>query len=313
MGSRRVAVTQANSAVRMSGLDVESPGHGASPTERAANSEDENSRLTELVMNLEEKVSSLETEITVLDSELDECRQVVQEIASAFGGCGIADMRCEMEHMSIQIGLLQRAVSNVSVVAHDLGARLRIPEPKAYSSARDAKEVKNFLYDMEQYFLAANVEDKARKVSTAKMYLMGDAKLWCRTKYAEILANQADLAKAGVYRFRARLCESLLGAGEIWARAGERSSVGPFKGKTNVSIVVMDDFKLILGLKFLQDTRTAVLPHVDSLMMLWAKPCIIPTLAGRTREKNLLTMQFEKGYKRNEPSYLCTLRFEEIE
>ncbi|KAK4385697.1 hypothetical protein Sango_2693700 [Sesamum angolense] len=89
--------------------------------------------------------------------------------------------------------------------------------------------------------------------------------------------------------------------------------VGPFEGKTNLSVMVMDDFKLILGLEFFRDTCTAVLPHVDSLMMLEAKPCIIPTLAGRNGEKNLSAMQFEKGRKRNEPSYLCTLCFEEIE
>ncbi|KAL0392214.1 UNVERIFIED_CONTAM: hypothetical protein Sradi_2444200 [Sesamum radiatum] len=190
MGPRRVAVTQANSTARMPGQDAESPRHAASPSERAANPEDENSQLTNLVMNLEEKVSSLEIEITVLNSELEECRQVFQEMASAFGGGGIADMRREMEQMSIQIGLLQRAVSNVPAVAHDAGARLPIPEPKAYGGARDTKEVENFFFDMEQYFLAANVEDEARKVSTATMYLMGDAKLWWRTKYAEIQANQ---------------------------------------------------------------------------------------------------------------------------
>ncbi|KAL0336106.1 UNVERIFIED_CONTAM: hypothetical protein Sradi_4822500 [Sesamum radiatum] len=190
MGPRRVAVTQANSTARMPGQDPESSRHAASPSERAANPEDENSRLTDLVMNLEEKVSSLETEITVLNSELEECRQVVQEMASAFGGGGIADMRREMEQMSIQISLLQRAVSNVPVVAHDAGARLWIPEPKAYGGACDAKEVENFLFDMEQYFLAANVEDEARKVSTATMYPTGYAKLWWRTKYAEIQANQ---------------------------------------------------------------------------------------------------------------------------
>ncbi|KAL2253117.1 UNVERIFIED_CONTAM: hypothetical protein Sindi_0106400 [Sesamum indicum] len=89
--------------------------------------------------------------------------------------------------------------------------------------------------------------------------------------------------------------------------------VGAYEGKTNLSIVVMDDFELILGLEFLRDTRTAILLHVDSLMMMGAKPCIISILAGRTGEKNLSAMQFEKGCKRNEPSYLCTLRFEEIE
>ncbi|KAK4391957.1 RNA-directed DNA polymerase [Sesamum angolense] len=56
--------------------------------------------------------------------------------------------------------------------------------------------------------------------------------------------------------------------------------VGPFEGKTNISVVVMDGFKLILGLEFLRDTGTAVLPHVDSLMMLGAKPCIIDLRSG---------------------------------
>ncbi|KAL0408362.1 UNVERIFIED_CONTAM: hypothetical protein Sradi_1770600 [Sesamum radiatum] len=75
----------------------------------------------------------------------------------------------------------------------------------------------------------------------------------------------------------------------------------------------MDDFKLIIGFEFLRDTRTAVLPHVDSLMVIGARPCVIPTLAGQTGEKNLSAMQFEKGCKRSKPSYLCALHFDEIE
>ncbi|KAL2251574.1 UNVERIFIED_CONTAM: hypothetical protein Sindi_2279700 [Sesamum indicum] len=162
------------------GARCESPRHAASPSERAKNPEDGHSRLTEL----EEKVSSLEFEITVLKSELDECWQVIQEMAGAFGGYG------SLEQMSIQIGLLQHTVSNAPVIAHDPGAGLWIPEPKAYSGARDAKEVENFLFDMEQYFFMADVQDEARKVSSATMHLTGDAKLWWRTKYAEIQAHQ---------------------------------------------------------------------------------------------------------------------------
>ncbi|KAL0437564.1 UNVERIFIED_CONTAM: hypothetical protein Sradi_0464300 [Sesamum radiatum] len=75
----------------------------------------------------------------------------------------------------------------------------------------------------------------------------------------------------------------------------------------------MDDFKLIFGLEFLQDTRTASLLHVDFLMMLGVKHCTIPTLAGQIGEKNLSAMQFEKRCKRSDPPYLCTLRFDEIE
>ncbi|KAL0303194.1 UNVERIFIED_CONTAM: hypothetical protein Sradi_6187500 [Sesamum radiatum] len=146
-----------------------------------------------MVVKLEGKVSFLETEISMLSFEMEDCRHVIQELASAFGGDGIVDMRCEMEQMSIQIGLLQCAVSNASVVGHDVDARLRIPEPKAYGGARDVKEVENFPFDMEQYFLAANVVDEARNVSTGTMYLTGDAKLWWHTKYAEIQANQVRL------------------------------------------------------------------------------------------------------------------------
>ncbi|KAL0431462.1 UNVERIFIED_CONTAM: hypothetical protein Sradi_0772200 [Sesamum radiatum] len=71
----------------------------------------------------------------MLSSELEDCRHVIQELAGIFGGGGIVDMRRDMEQMPIQIGLLQRAVSNAPVIAHDAGTRLRIPEPKAYGGA----------------------------------------------------------------------------------------------------------------------------------------------------------------------------------
>ncbi|KAL0447552.1 UNVERIFIED_CONTAM: hypothetical protein Slati_1883100 [Sesamum latifolium] len=201
MGPRWGAVTRSSSsAANMVGQDPESPRQTASPSRQAAIPEDETSRLADTVMNLEEKVSSLEVDITGLNSELEDYRQVIQELASAFGGGGIADMQRDMEQMSIQIRLLQRAVSNAPVVAHDVGARFRIPEPKAYGGARDAKKIENFLFDMEQYFLAANVEDEARKVSTATMYLTGDAKLWWRIKYSEIQANQVRLDTCALLR-----------------------------------------------------------------------------------------------------------------
>ena len=43
------------------------------------------------------------------------------------------------------------------------------------------KELENFLWDMEQFFRAAQVADE-EKVSITGMYLMGDAKLWWKTR-----------------------------------------------------------------------------------------------------------------------------------
>ncbi|KAJ7947141.1 Retrotransposon protein, putative, Ty3-gypsy subclass [Quillaja saponaria] len=54
------------------------------------------------------------------------------------------------------------------------------------SGARDAKELENFLFDMEQYFRAVRMDSEEAKVTTATMYLAGDAKLWWRTKYVDI-------------------------------------------------------------------------------------------------------------------------------
>ncbi|CAL9071917.1 unnamed protein product, partial [Musa textilis] len=62
----------------------------------------------------------------------------------------------------------------------------RAPDPHCYGGARDAKELENFLFDMEQYFRATRPDSEDTKVSIATMYLNGDAKLWWRTRWEEI-------------------------------------------------------------------------------------------------------------------------------
>ncbi|KAH6775888.1 hypothetical protein C2S52_013449 [Perilla frutescens var. hirtella] len=89
--------------------------------------------------------------------------------------------------------------------------------------------------------------------------------------------------------------------------------LGPYEGRTNLSVVTMDDFKLILGLDFLRDTKTAVMPHAGALMMMGNKPCVAQTVSHKTSSKPLSAKQFVKGCQKNEPSFLCTLRIEDIE
>lgn len=59
--------------------------------------------------------------------------------------------------------------------------KLRVPEPLPFAGVRSAKELENFLWDMEQYFKAAHIPE-SEKVSITSMYLNGDAKLWWRTR-----------------------------------------------------------------------------------------------------------------------------------
>ncbi|KAK3004226.1 hypothetical protein RJ639_018028 [Escallonia herrerae] len=60
--------------------------------------------------------------------------------------------------------------------------------------------------------------------------------------------------------------------------------IGPYEGRPNFSVVIVDDFKLILGLEFLRDTKTTVMPCTNSLSMLGNKPCVIPTISPRAGE-----------------------------
>ncbi|KAK3007425.1 hypothetical protein RJ639_015198 [Escallonia herrerae] len=57
--------------------------------------------------------------------------------------------------------------------------------------------------------------------------------------------------------------------------------IGPYEGRINFSVVIMDDFKQILGLEFLRDTKTTVMPCTNSLAMLGSKPCFISTISHR--------------------------------
>ena len=89
----------------------------------------------------------------------------------------------ENENLRAELVVLCRAVAALSSTRVE-SSKVKIPYPKAFSGARSAKELENFIWDIEQYFTAARVPD-ADKLNITTMYLSGDAKLWWRTRNAE--------------------------------------------------------------------------------------------------------------------------------
>ncbi|KAK3009602.1 hypothetical protein RJ639_013103 [Escallonia herrerae] len=83
--------------------------------------------------------------------------------------------------------------------------------------------------------------------------------------------------------------------------------IGPYEGRTNFSVVIMDDFKLILRLEFLRDTKTTVMTCTNSLTMLRSKPYVISTISLRAGERSISALQLKKGVKRDETTYLAML------
>ncbi|GLT61128.1 hypothetical protein SLA2020_338540 [Shorea laevis] len=75
--------------------------------------------------------------------------------------------------------VLKRAISDMTS-GGDAPLNLKVPKPKAFAGARSAKELENFLWDMEQYFRAARIPE-GEQVTITTMYLTSDAKLWWRT------------------------------------------------------------------------------------------------------------------------------------
>ena len=74
------------------------------------------------------------------------------------------------------MAVLKKVVLQTSPRTTDSSPKVRVPEPKGFDGARSAKELENFLWDMEQFFRAAQVADE-QKVFITGMNLIGDVKL----------------------------------------------------------------------------------------------------------------------------------------
>ncbi|KAJ7968204.1 Senescence-specific cysteine protease sag39 [Quillaja saponaria] len=130
---------------------------------------------------LEERVSSIDQSQAQLEGAVHTMRGEILE--------DMAIMEDKLGELNTKVNITMRAVGNDN---HNLYAegvrqrRMKVPEPRAFGGARDAKELENFLFDMEQYFRAVRMDSEEANVTTTTMYLAGDAKLWWRTKYVDI-------------------------------------------------------------------------------------------------------------------------------
>ena len=64
------------------------------------------------------------------------------------------------------------AVVSAWVMATQEASRVEVLKPQGFSGKRDANELDNFLWHMEQYFEAISLTDEATKVRTATLYLI---------------------------------------------------------------------------------------------------------------------------------------------
>ena len=105
----------------------------------------------------------------------------------------------ESQNLTLQtlqedVAVLKKALLRTSPRTTDASPKVRVPEPKGFDGTRSAKELENLLWDMEQFFRAAQVADE-EKVSITGMYLMGDAQIWWRKGMLSLVDLRSPLGR----------------------------------------------------------------------------------------------------------------------
>ncbi|KAK3038006.1 hypothetical protein RJ639_029957 [Escallonia herrerae] len=175
--------TMANTKERIDALEAQIQGMFKSDENAPGILKQFSLRLNALEVNLEATDNTRYTENMEWEGGFQELQDQVEHHARHVEGI---DWESKFQEPQDRVELLSRAVVNTPAGGTEHSLRPRVPEPKSYGGARDAKELENFLFDIEQYFRAIRVDSEATKVSMVAMYLVGDAKLWWRKKYAEI-------------------------------------------------------------------------------------------------------------------------------
>ncbi|KAK3026360.1 hypothetical protein RJ639_042657 [Escallonia herrerae] len=63
--------------------------------------------------------------------------------------------------------------------------RKKVPEPRSYDGAREARQVDNFFWHLERCFEALDIDDEEKKVHTTVMYLTDTSASWWRHRYTD--------------------------------------------------------------------------------------------------------------------------------
>ncbi|KAL3499013.1 hypothetical protein ACH5RR_041745 [Cinchona calisaya] len=121
---------------------------------------------------LAQRSESLEAELVSIKEEIAAMRAEQDQVAT---------MREEFEALKTELIALRGAVAGGTVMLQPT-PRSDAPKPKEFNGHREAKEVDNFLWSMEQYFRNAGIRIDEQKVNLVSSYLTDYALLWWRRR-----------------------------------------------------------------------------------------------------------------------------------
>ena len=114
------------------------------------------------VLLLDSQRESMETREKVVEERMESFHDRMRGM--------IEEFEKQIRSLEGEIVLLMRVVVQGTPTAADPPpAKVRVPEPKPFGCAQNAKDLENFLWDMKQYFIAARIP-VGEQVTITNMY-----------------------------------------------------------------------------------------------------------------------------------------------
>lgn len=173
------------------------------------------------------------------------------------------EMKAFSARYEAELGVIKKAISGTPS-GGEVPRKLRVPEPLPFTGVRSAKELENFLWDMEQYFKAAHIPENER-VNITSMYLSGDAKLWWRTR----LEDAANAGKPSIETWKElqkELRDQFLPCNTAWVA---RDALKKLRHTTSVREYVKQFSSLMLDIKDMSEADK--LYNFMSGLQVWAQ------------------------------------------
>ncbi|KAH7681712.1 Saposin-like protein [Dioscorea alata] len=99
------------------------------------------------------------------------------------------ELCARLKQVEEELAICKRMIAQGASVAipatTSSSSKIDVPRPKPYNGSRNAKEIDNYFWGLEQYFKAHGLEE-AKKVDSAALYLTDAAMIWWRRRYGDI-------------------------------------------------------------------------------------------------------------------------------
>ena len=124
----------------------------------------------EEVDDLGEQISNLSQDVVAQRQSLEEFQVVVMNSIEALRA-QVEELHEGLEETKSDWELCKKAVANGVLNTNAAPSmRVEVPRQRRYGGKRDAQEIENFLWSMERYFEATNVQGDQEKVNIATRY-----------------------------------------------------------------------------------------------------------------------------------------------